>query len=345
MLHAAILTLMTLMPASMGDRLPDVGTMLVADRRIDIPHLPDRAVAYNPSIARHAGKLYLVFRVDRFDMGWVTQMQLGIVQLDDHFRVVSETTLLDTRDLPWANHTSEDPRLIDHNGALYVVFNATHDGSMNSRRAMRIAHIEPPQSPGGSFGVTAVSEMFPEGSEYRPWQEKNWAPFSFEGELHLVYRTNPPKVYRVPQDVLKAMPQEIRVQPVSETFSPLPFYYGEMRGGTPAIYAEDLGKYVSFFHARDANNYGSGHKMHYFIGFYAFDAEPPFAISHLLPEPIIVPWMSNPQRPYLEVAYPGGFLFEGDMIHVLYGKNDQSIRVLTLDKDQLYDALVPQPTH
>jgi predicted GH43/DUF377 family glycosyl hydrolase len=49
--------------------------------------------------------------------------------------------------------------------------------------------------------------------------------------------------------------------------------------------------------------------------------------------------MTNPRQPYLEVAYPGGFISEPDVLHVCYGKNDQSIRVLTVDKERLFNSM------
>jgi predicted GH43/DUF377 family glycosyl hydrolase len=343
MLYAAFAVLLSALPVTLGDVLPEPGTLMVSDRRIDVPHLPAHSVAYNPSIAQLDGHTYMIFRLDRFDLGWATQMMLGMVELNDQFKVMGRPTLLDTRDVPWANHTSEDPRLITHLGELYVIFNATHDGSMSSRRAMRIAHIKTPMpgAPKQNFEVMAVSELIPDAPGLRPWQEKNWTPFSLQDEIHLVYRTNPPMVYRIPVEALAAMPGEIRVPLVSALEAEINFGYGEMRGGSSATYQPDLDQYVSFFHARDNNNYGGGQKMHYFIGCYTFDPKPPFAIGHILPIPLVVPTMSNPTKPFLEVAYPGGFLADANNIYVVYGKNDRSIRLLTLDKAQLYDAMEP----
>jgi predicted GH43/DUF377 family glycosyl hydrolase len=346
MLFALFALCLAQAPAMLGDVLPEPGTMMVSDRRIDIPSLPQGSVAYNPSVVRHRGRIYLVFRLDRYDLGWATQMQLGLAELDEGFRVVRGPTLLDTRDVPWANHTSEDPRLLSHEGQLYVIFNATHDGNMSSRRAMRIAHLHVPdgEDPAADdFAVESISELIPDRPGYRPWQEKNWTPFSFDQEIHLVYRTNPPHVYKIPAAQLaqSPQPQEIRVTEVSRVLQPSRYDYGEMRGGSGAAIDGDLGEYVSFFHARDQNNYGGGNKLHYFIGLYTFAPEPPFEIRHLLPYPIVVPRMSNPGRPYIEVAYPGGFVADEAHIYLVYGKNDRSVRLLTLDRRKLLDALVP----
>lgn len=346
MLSAAFALALAIVPGILGDVLPAPGTMLVADRRIDIPNLPAGSVAYNPSMVRlEDGRIIMVFRLDRADLGWAVQMQLGFVELDEQFQVMRGPALVDTRDVPWANHTSEDPRLVQHLGELYVVFNATHDGSMNSRRAMRIGHIRVPDEldPDDDFEVLGVSELIPDVPGFRPWQEKNWTPFSCGDEVHLVYRTSPPQVFRIPQHLLDVMPKEIRVPEVSRLATGASFGYGEMRGGSGAMLDANSNQYISFFHARDANNYGGGRKLHYFIGFYAFDPAPPFAISHLLPVPIVVPTMSNPGKLYLEVAYPGGFIVDDELIYVCYGKNDRSIRLLTLDRAKLYALARPQP--
>lgn len=341
MLQAVFAIMLSAMPQVLGDILPDPYELLVADRRIDIPHLPAHAVAYNPSMIEYRGTIYMVFRLDRKDLGWMTQMQLGIVQLDRNFKVVRGPTLLDTRDVPWANHTSEDPRFIEHLGQLYVVFNATHDGNMNSRRAIRLARLRVPSvlDPEDEFEVVAVSELIANEQGFRPWQEKNWSPFSYDGLLHFIYRSNPPKMYHIDANDLRVMPKEIYVNKTSELKKPVPYAWGDMRGGTQAKYDASIDKFVSFFHTQNRKDYGGGYKIHYFIGFYAFDPEPPFAISHVLPEPIIVPRMRNPVRPYIEVAYPGGFIDREDVVHVCYGKNDASIRILTLDKPRLIDSL------
>ena len=59
MLHTIVFSLLTVMPAILGDVLPEPGALMVADRRIDIPHLPNNTVAYNPPMAKHLGNLYL----------------------------------------------------------------------------------------------------------------------------------------------------------------------------------------------------------------------------------------------------------------------------------------------
>lgn len=347
MLQAVFALMLCVLPQAPADKLPDPYELLVADRRIDIPRLPANTVAYNPSMVEYRGTTYMAFRLDRQDLGWATQMQLGIVQLDSAFKVVRGPTLLDTRDVPWANHTSEDPRLIVHENQMYIVFNATHDGSMNSRRAIRLARLRVPSvlDPEDDFEVVAVSELIANEQGFRPWQEKNWSPFSYDGLLHFIYRSNPPKMYRIEAGDLRAMPKEIYVNKTSELTHAVPYAWGEMRGGTQAKYDPSIDKFVSFFHTQNKKDFGSGYKIHYFIGFYAFDPEPPFAISHVLPDPIIVPRMHNAHRPYIQIAYPGGFIDKEDVVHVCYGKNDSSIRILTLDKARLIDGLqnVQQP--
>ena len=65
--------------------------------------------------------------------------------------------------------------------------------------------------------------------------------------------------------------------------------FGESRGGTPAlrIHTPYGPKYLTFFYSQVLGPSPASWLKTYYFGAYLFDAEPPFAISHSTPHPII----------------------------------------------------------
>jgi len=93
---------------------------------------------------------------------------------------------------------------------------------------------------------------------------------------------------------------------------------------------------------------GDQEALHYFIGAYTFDLEPPFAIRKMSPEPIIGHHFYKRETyiPYwkpVRVVFPCGFIFDKDYIWISYGRQDHEIWVVKLDKQGLLDSLKEAP--
>jgi hypothetical protein len=71
------------------------------------------------------------------------------------------------------------------------------------------------------------------------------------------------------------------------TIGELFWKYGEARGGTPSLLIDTPygPRYVAFFHSQCKCALPS--ILTYYFGAYLFNAEPPFEITHMTPEPII----------------------------------------------------------
>lgn len=74
--------------------------------------------------------------------------------------------------------------------------------------------------------------------------------------------------------------------------------------------------------------------------------EPPFAITHMSPEPLIHPSMVNETLGWAYkvvdyIVFPMGFVFDDQYLYLSYGKNDKSSWVLKFEKEGLLASLRP----
>jgi predicted GH43/DUF377 family glycosyl hydrolase len=122
--------------------------------------------------------------------------------------------------------------------------------------------------------------------------------------------------------------------------------WGVIRGGTPALKID--GHYLAFFHSskliKTVQSEGKN-ITHYVMGAYLFDEEPPFAITHISPEPIIgKDFYNGPAyktwKP-LRCVFPCGYVHDSRHIWVVYGRQDFEIWVAKIEKDSLFESLIP----
>lgn len=115
--------------------------------------------------------------------------------------------------------------------------------------------------------------------------EKNWCPFVIgkEDRLAHVYSINPHVVYHSEQG------EFVRIESRNSTL-PLAWSYGEPRGGTPPVLVGS--EYVSFFHSSLP---WMKPKRRYYMGAYCFESKPPFAITRMTVEPLLVGSEEDPR--------------------------------------------------
>ena len=117
--------------------------------------------------------------------------------------------------------------------------------------------------------------------------------------------------------------------------------YGELRGGTNAVRIGD--KYLTFFHSSNKHII-QVRIMTYFMGAYLFDAKPPFAITHVTPEPIIHPALINDTLEWAYkgvdfVIFPMGLIVNDTHITVSIGRNDRESWMMTLHRGPFLESL------
>jgi predicted GH43/DUF377 family glycosyl hydrolase len=117
--------------------------------------------------------------------------------------------------------------------------------------------------------------------------------------------------------------------------------YGELRGGTNAVRIGD--KYLTFFHSSNKHII-QVRIMTYFMGAYLFDTKPPFAITHVTPEPIIHPALINDTLEWAYkgvdfVIFPMGLIVNETHITVSIGRNDRESWMMTLHRGPFLESL------
>jgi predicted GH43/DUF377 family glycosyl hydrolase len=303
-----------------------------------------RQLAYNASVARIDDNYLMVFRIDTFAPGeQVPRMQqLGLMALDGNLSPTGPHSLLATPHEPGQLPTAEDPRLFDFQGTPYVIYNAAvFDAPLPGRR-MFIARLAPTDGPEGrSWAVERAKELVVAAPGLGRRIEKNWTPFVYNGAIHLIYKTNPPIVFRLDMATLDDDRPRAVAHLVAQNHEMVDFGFGQMRGGTPALYVPELDEYISFFHASRDVDLGSGRKRYYLMGAYTFAPEPPFAIRRLTRTPLATPEAADVPHGSTRIAFPQGLVDNGEQFLVSYGRDDAAISVMTVDKRGIIDQLEP----
>jgi predicted GH43/DUF377 family glycosyl hydrolase len=124
--------------------------------------------------------------------------------------------------------------------------------------------------------------------------------------------------------------------------------WGEMRGGTPALYIKSMDGYLAFFHS--SGKLTSSFTLTYVMGAYIFNKLPPFHIKYISREPLLHSTMINETLKWAYKAvdyiiFPMSYIIKNDIIYLSYGKNDLSSWILKLDKNKLFQNLKKVRTH
>ena len=297
------------------------------------------------------GQLLCVFRVEGFGIGGQSlSNRLAVVRLDAQHQPQGAWTFLQTPRPRGNNDTAEDPRLIVHQGRVWVVYTLSDDGERMGPRRIHLAELlHDLDAPTDAWRLGPDKRMIyvPQYADGRsgplPQIEKNWSPFVHRDQLHFIYKSNPLEVLRLENTDLDGPPRDVfpaPVRPASQVR--IPWGYGEVRGGTPAIWEPTLGRYVTFFHSRwICSINGSRRKEHYFTGFYSFHPEPPFDIDQIYPRPLAFPIFVQEAETERSstVVYVEGAVADGNHYLLSYGLGDTALGLLKVDRDGLLDGL------
>lgn len=304
-------------------------------RRITLSEFPD---AFNPSIIRWKGRLLMSFRTITNPKDSYNTSEIGLVWLDEGFNPTSTPYLISCQESLLRPHRAEDARLIEVGQQLFMIYSGNED-PLISKTGFRV-YVAELKEELGKFIVSRKDRLTQYERNNQGLREKNWTPFDYLGTLHLSYSLNPHLVFK------PLLGTEV-CETVASSFQSLAWKWGEMRGGTQSLRMED--RYLTFFHSsvRMASEHSKGEEMlHYFMGACTFECTPPFAMTHISPEPIVgngfFSGLSYP--PYWgswRGIFPGGFIFDDEYIWIFYGRQNHEIWVVKLDKEELLESLVP----
>lgn len=254
-----------------------------------LPNDPDIQY-FNPTLAEWNGLLYLITR--RFHRPAPHgQNSITFWLLDNNLVPSLETPL--TFPSPRPNDNWEDPRAVALDKRLYLSF-AHWRNAPSYFVCQGLAQIDYSHKT-----MVATDVCFPRygGNSVKgtphPAHEKNWLWFQHDEALHFVYHSAPHIVVRWDEH-----------RPVSYPTRALSWPYGAIRGGTPPILHDSL--YWSFFHSSiDIRN--DPPRRRYYMGAYAFAAQPPFTPVCLTLDPLLAGSEADPRDAHAPLCvFPGG---------------------------------------
>jgi FkbM family methyltransferase len=214
-----------------------------------------------------------------------------------------------------ATYGNDDPVLLWHNGKLHLFF----VGVVGSRRKAESVKVLYAILGDDLQPITIHSPAY--GPPGQP--QKNWAPFSHDGELLAVYSIAPHQIIRIDGDCAELEHESPTVGRWTG---------GHMRGGAAPVRVGD--EYWHFFHGR------LDPQRHYSTGLCVFDAFPPFQIRRLTPEPI--QWgdvETQPDDMHCPVVFVRGAIRRGDDWILSSGIHDRWTQLDRFEHDGLQQKL------
>lgn len=293
---------------------------------------------YNPSLIESSSGYDLFFRYDVINPKLEHapfSSRIGVVPLNCQFEQGDrEYTRIQLH-----SEYADDPRVIMIGEQLYLFCNRL-DENYPKCRFMCAANIDR-STYDVNYSTTLDMNLH--------WIEKNWSPFEYIGKdqkprLFLEYRINPRKLLELPNPQINEL-KNITV-PAEAAYLSLPWSgkWGEISGGTPAKKTGD--EYLGFFHSwfMDENRL-----VWYVMGAYTFSATPPFNLTGISKYPILFRGIyetpfTNTASIDKRVIFPSGFVLDNqkdrELIHLACGENDCSVKIVTMDKEQLLKSML-----
>lgn len=220
-----------------------------------------------------------------------------------------------------------DPRLIWVKNKLLLVYSSTSGTSIKKEciRASIIMDLDI----SNDFLNNEQFKISPESEE----RHKNWMPFVYEDDVHLISNVLPHKIYKLN---LESKSCELKYE--NNWFSPWPIKQS-LRGNTNAARL-DNGNYLSVFHTSSWEN----KRCHYDNGVYIFEGKPPFKVlkcsnkTFLPAEDAIEPHFRKADS--ILCPFPVGLLVEKDKIIISYGDNDSCVKILETTLQELESLML-----
>ena len=276
---------------------------------------------FNASIIENAGKVWLVSRrAEEKDGSTHGMNSIWTFQLNDQLQPVFGQQIPLAG--PYKHQHFEDPRITRWQGRMWLSFctfvvnpdhtwHGAHQGAAMLMDDWQVSSMHDPL-----YGDNGGSVLQNTGNE------KNWLWFEHESDLMCVYMTHPHKVLKWTFGPT-----------VSDSFNTEANHfdrweYGHARGGTPPVRVGD--EYWSFFHS-SIDGAATNGRRRYYMGAYAFEAKPPFAVTRVSKLPILIASEEDPFYKSLPaVVFPSGALLRDGEWTVSLGVNDCATAVIRI---------------
>lgn len=230
----------------------------------------------------------------------------------------------------------EDPRAIYHNGVTYIsCCNFIIKGNGWTGAHQVVAAMDNEWKTIKRFDPVFGGNGSDLGQQ--TGIEKNWNWVFYDGAPYLIYSTCPE--HHVARFNCSFQIEEGFV--ANQYVTPWPegiWKYGQARGGTPPVRVGN--EYWSFFHSSTVWR-DTAPVRQYHMGAYAFEAEPPFRITKITPEPLL---SGSPYDRWGEgkplVVFPNGSLLRDRTWFVTLGVNDLDSAWLDIPHADLKERMV-----
>ena len=249
-----------------------------------------------------------------------------------------------------------DFRMFTFNNSLFLV---CFQQNMLNMKWMAINQFNYTDDQRGKRLFSVVGSETPLRYTQQSRHEKNWGPFTYDQKiLHPNITFNLPALlfeYSVnPHRILYVMPaqpgsRKTMVKLLSCTNftvkNDLFWNPSSMRSGVPAVLLPNKKEYLSFFHV--CEYYLNTKIKTYVMGAHTFEAKPPFAVTHVSPEPILAENFFVGGWAYKRLnyeIYPSQFLIIENKIVLSIHRNDRESWVVEMYLDGLLDSLQPVET-
>jgi predicted GH43/DUF377 family glycosyl hydrolase len=288
--------------------------------------LPDNSHQnFNPSIVPYKNHYLLSYRHKKTKKSYSHEVYL--VELDNNFNPISQPQLLDIPIPKIAAITVQDPRLFEFNNDLYMTFNNYYDKKM---------YISQIVEKNDEFVVHNLNIITKHPLAHGQIMEKNWSPFVYSDSIFFIRSFDPYFVYKYDKNTNSCTN-------ITFNYSEIEWEYGQIRGGTPCLKINN--NFLTFFHSSKKffSSFHNKSLKHYIIGAALISSEPPFEVKAISKKPIFHEEFYNgdisiPWKPML-VVFPCGFIVEENKIHLVFGKQDASCFVATIDIKGLFKSL------
>lgn len=176
--------------------------------------------------------------------------------------------------------------------------------------------------------------------------QKNWTPFVYRNEVLLIQSINPFVVVKTaPNDAGHLVSYHESTSPAED----IHWTYGELRGGTNAIFLKEINAYFAFFHS--AGHVPGNNMKTYVLGAYTFSADAPFRLLSMSPYAIMPgqfyngPWHPMKQRMIDYCLFPLAIFVDKDDLVLSAGFQDSRGYLLRMKLQHVLDTLVPVGSH
>lgn len=281
---------------------------------------------------REPHKFLMAHRIDYENYSSSYHSDLILSLLDQNFKPESSKTLkLEPRERTRA----QDPRIFALNDQYYLLYNEASKTS--KKREMYIAALDLISQP----RVKKVYNLSYE--QEKSADQKNWTPLTYNNKIYFIYSFNPLLILNWDQNTNKLSP--LQVQDYNKKIN---WPYGEIRGGTPAVFVQELNAYLCFFHSslQFKENEPPWHVRKspfwriYYMGAMLLDSKPPFKLLAYTDKPLTYPGLYSNKNNNMHIIFPVGVVQNAESFIISAGVQDTETVLLKADKRDIYKSLV-----